>query len=241
LITIVFVVAFLYSSVGFGGASGYLAAMSLFALTPNLMASTALTLNILVATIAFVAYKRAGYFQPRLLLPFLLTSVPMSFVGGFIEVEARIYHVLLYLALIYVAVRLLFFNSPVEQTMEGQKEYVWSWILVSGALIGLLSGILGLGGGIFLSPLIVLSGWGTPKEAATSSAAFIVVNSISTILGRLLGGNFVFGVFGAVLLPVGLLGALGGSRLGALYFSSATLRRILGAVLLLAVVRYFLF
>jgi uncharacterized protein len=242
LITLVFVVAFLYSSVGFGGASGYLAAMSLFALSADLMASTALTLNILVASIAFVVYWQANHFNARLLLPFLLTSVPASFVGGYLSIDEALYHLLLYIALTYVGVRLIFFSHIEDlQGLQVRREASWLWILAGGAGIGLLSGVLGIGGGIFLSPLIVLSGWGTPKEAAASSAGFIVVNSGSALLGRMIGSNFMFGLFGTVLLPIGLIGGLLGSFLGARYLSGVILRQLLGVILLLAVARYFLF
>ncbi|MEZ4830427.1 MAG: TSUP family transporter [Caldilineaceae bacterium] len=238
LVVLVFVVAFFYASVGFGGASGYLAAMGLFALSTDMMASTALTLNIIVAGMAFGAYVRAGHFRARLLWPFLLTSVPMAFVGGYIDVSDLLYRTLLYLALAYLGVRLLLFDG-VDESQSGAIRASWLWMLLSGAAIGLLSGMLGLGGGIFLSPLIVLSGWGKAKEAAASSAGFIIVNSVSSIVGRLLGGNFVFGAFGLALLPVGLAGGWLGSRWGAEKLSGPSMRRLLGAVLLLGVVQYF--
>ncbi|MEZ4635977.1 MAG: TSUP family transporter [Caldilineaceae bacterium] len=114
LVVLVFVVAFFYASVGFGGASGYLAAMGLFALSTDMMASTALTLNIIVAGMAFGAYVRAGHFRARLLWPFLLTSVPMAFVGGYIDVSDLLYRTLLYLALAYLGVRLLLFDGVDE-------------------------------------------------------------------------------------------------------------------------------
>jgi uncharacterized membrane protein YfcA len=240
LIILVLLVAFLYSSVGFGGASGYLAAMSLYALSTQLMASTSLALNILVASIAFIAYWQEGHFRPRLLLPFLLASVPAAFLGGYIEVTDTLYRTLLYVALSYVSIRLLFFDNVKAEGAAHLVKAPWLWVLLSGAGIGLLSGILGLGGGIFLAPVIVLSGWGTPKEAATSSAGFIVVNSISSILGRLLGGNFVFGIYGALLLPAGLIGGILGARLGSRYLSGPAMRRLLGIILLLGVVQYFL-
>jgi uncharacterized protein len=240
LIILILVVAFLYSSVGFGGASGYLAAMSFYALSTQLMASTSLVLNILVAAIAFIAYWQEGHYRSRLLLPFLLASVPAAFLGGYIEVTETFYRTLLYVALLYVGIRLLFFDRFHERSVEQPIHAPWLWMLLSGALIGLISGILGLGGGIFLAPVIILSGWGTPKEAATSSAGFIVVNSISSILGRLLGGNFVFGIYGAILLPAALIGGLLGSRLGAHYLSGPAMRRLLGIILLLGVVQYFL-
>jgi uncharacterized protein len=240
LIILVLLVAFLYSSVGFGGASGYLAVMSLYALPTQLMASTSLALNILVASIAFIAYWREGYSRPRLLLPFLLASVPAAFLGGYTEVTDTIYRTLLYVALSYVGIRLLFFDNVKAERAAHLVKAPWLWVLLSGAGIGLLSGILGLGGGIFLAPVIILSGWGTPKEAASASAGFIVVNSISSILGRLLGGNFVFGIYGALLLPAALIGGLLGARLGSRYLSGPAMRRLLGIILLLGVVQYFL-
>jgi len=235
LVILAFGVAFLYASVGFGGGSGYLAVMSLFAISTHLIASTALSLNILAASVAFLIYWQSGYFEPSLLWPFLLTSLPAAFLGGYIQLPDRLYLIILYAALTYVGLQLLFWRQPTEQQ---PRRYSWLAILSSGFLIGLLSGLVGLGGGIFLSPLIVLAGWGTPKQAAASSAGFIVVNSVSGLLGRIIGGNFAFGLLGATLLPVGFVGALLGSRLGARYLSSAFLRRVLGIILLLTVLSY---
>ncbi len=223
---------------GFGGASGYLAAMSLFAFTPQVMASTALILNLLVSSIAFAAFYRARHFSPRLLWPFLLTSIPAAFLGGVIQVGTDTYLVLLYLSLTYVAFRMLFYRT--QQDAEGRPGRPLSVLiaLVSGAAIGLLSGIIGIGGGIFLSPLIVLAGWGTPKQAAASAAGFIFINSLSGLIGRTIGGSLEIGLVGLALIPVGLLGALGGSRLGARYLSGAALRRLLGVILAIAVLRF---
>ncbi len=239
LVVAVFLVAFLYSSVGFGGASGYLAAMSLFALPPAFISTTALLLNVLVASIAFLAYWRAGHLSWGLLLPFLVTSVPGAFLGGYLQVEEPIYRTLLHLALGYVGLRLLL-SWGTAPGLGSRADAPLAGLAASGLVIGLLSGILGLGGGIFLSPLIVLTGWGTAQQAAASAAAFIVINSLSGLAGRWLGGNFLFGVWGWSLLPVGVVGALLGSRLGARRLSGPFLRRLLGSVLLLAALRYFL-
>ena len=237
LVLLVLSIAFLYASVGFGGASGYLAAMSLFTISPEMMASTALALNILVSAIALVAYYRARHFVPELLWPFLITSIPAAFIGGYLRVEADVYFALLYITLTYIAIRMLFFR---ENPAAAALRLTRTAALVSGAVIGLLSGILGIGGGIFLSPLIVITGWGTSKQAAASAAAFILVNSLSSVLGRLLGDNIELGLLGLSLLPVGFLGALGGSQLGARYLSGSNLRRLLGVILLIAVGRYWL-
>lgn len=229
-------IAFLYASVGFGGASGYLAAMSVFSIPTEVMASTALTLNILVSGVAFLAYYRARHFIPKLLWPFLLTSIPAAFIGGYIDVGAQIYFALLYVTLSYIALRMLFFNDQGEKDFKLPQSR--AIILASGGIIGLLSGILGIGGGIFLSPLIVMAGWGNPKQSAASAAGFILINSVSSVLGRMVGGNMVLGVLGLTLLPVGLVGAMGGSYLGARYLSGVWLGRLLGIVLLLAVAWY---
>ncbi len=239
LLVIIPSIAFLYASVGFGGASGYLAAMSLFAIAPNVMSTTALTLNILVSSVAFISYFRAGHFFPGLLWPFLLTSIPFSFIGGYLEIEVDVFLFLLYASLTYVCLRMLFGRSGGVDG-ETRKSVSILSALVAGAGIGLLSGLIGIGGGIFLSPLIVIAGWGTPKQAASSAAGFIFINSISGLLGRYFGGNFELGILGAFLIPLGITGAIAGSRLGAHYFSNDRLKRVLGIVLLIAVGRYWI-
>lgn len=238
LAILVVAIAFLYASVGFGGASGYLAAMSLFLISPQVMASTALVLNLLVSCIAFIAYSRAKFFRPHLLWPFLLTSVPAAFLGGYLEISINTYLALLYLSLTYIALRLLFFATPTDDTQNNLRPLSLIIALLCGAAIGLVSGIIGIGGGIFLSPLIVLARWGTPKQAAASAAGFIFVNSLSGLLGRATNGNLEIGLLGLSLLPLGLVGAWAGSHLGARYLSGAAVRRLLGVVLLLAVARY---
>lgn len=229
-------IAFLYSSVGFGGATGYLAAMSFFDIPPQVMASTALILNVLVASISFSSYFRAGHLNIRLLLPFLLTSVPAAFLGGYLKLTDQIYYVLLYAVLTFVAFRLLFFSNRLEARRLNLPS-LWKALLV-GFGIGLLSGMVGIGGGIFLSPLIILVGWGNSKQASAVAAAFIALNSASGLVGRLLGGNFVFGEFGAWLLPFGLVGALAGSYIGAKKTSGSALQRVLGIVMIFAVVNF---
>lgn len=238
LIGLVLLIAFLYASVGFGGASGYLAAMSLYAIAPPVMASTALILNILVSGIAFWSYYRARHFLPRLLWPFLITSIPTAFLGGYIRVEDRIYFTLLYLILTYLGLRMILFKKTGQNSPNNLPGMIPA--LVSGAVIGLLSGILGIGGGIFLSPLIVLADWGTSKQASASAAAFILINSTSSVLGRMAGSNLQLGILGISLLPAGFIGALGGSYLGAYYLSSSVLRRLLGLILLIAVARFWI-
>lgn len=238
LFLLVFLVAVLYSSAGFGGASGYLLSMSFFDIPANVMSSTALVLNIFVSTISFTNYFRAGHFRPKLLLPFLITSIPAAFLGGTFKLTEQTYTILLYVVLTYLALRMTFF-PVLSDKADWTPRPVPLWAaLTSGAVIGLLSGMIGIGGGIFLSPLIILAGWGNSKQAAASAGAFIAINSVSGLIGRFANGTFSLGEFGIPLLVVGLLGALIGSQLGAVKFSGAGVRRALGTILMIAVGTY---
>ncbi|NWG05097.1 MAG: sulfite exporter TauE/SafE family protein [Chloroflexi bacterium] len=238
LFLLAFLVAVLYSSAGFGGASGYLLAMSFFDIPANVMASAALMLNIFVSTISFISYFRAGHFRPKLLIPFLITSIPAAFLGGTFKLTEQTYFTLLYAVLTYLALRMTFF-PVLSDKADWTPRPVPLWAaLTSGALIGLLSGMIGIGGGIFLSPLIILAGWGTSKQAAASAGAFIAINSVSGLIGRFTNGTFSLDEFGLPLLVVGLVGALIGSQLGAVRFSGVGVRRALGAILVIAVGTY---
>jgi uncharacterized protein len=231
-------IAFLYSSVGFGGATGYLAAMSFLGLPPQIMTSTALVLNILVASISFFSYFRAGHLNIPLLWPFLATSIPAAFFGGYLKLTDQFYFILLYAVLTFVAIRLLFFSKNLE-TRNTHLPSVWI-ALVVGLVIGLVSGMIGIGGGIFLSPVIIFAGWGTSKQASAVAAAFIVLNSLSGLVGRIVNGNFVFSELGYILIPVGVFGALAGSYLGAKNFNSLSLRRVLGVVMSIAGINFWI-
>ncbi|GAB4405168.1 MAG: sulfite exporter TauE/SafE family protein [Anaerolineales bacterium] len=235
LFLLVFVVAVLYSSAGFGGASGYLLAMSFFDIPANVMSSTALVLNIFVSTVSFINYYRAGHFRPKLLLPFLITSIPAAFLGGTFKLTEQTYTSLLYAVLTYLALRMTFFPVLSDKSDWTPRPVPLFAALISGAVIGLLSGMIGIGGGIFLSPLIILLSWGNSKQAAASAGAFIAINSVSGLAGRFSNGTFSLGEFGLPLLAIGLLGALIGSQLGAIKFSGAGVRRALGIILCIAV------
>ncbi len=238
LAVLVTAVAFLYASIGFGGATGYLAVMSQFGIAPAVMSSTALVLNIFVAGVAFLNYARAGHLVKRLLLPFLVTSIPAAFIGGYFKLTDNIYYILLYAVLTCVMLNMLFARTEPQAGIEHLHPFPLWLALVCGAGIGLLSGMVGIGGGVFLSPLIILARWGTPKQAAATASGFIVLNSVSGLIGRTLGGNFVLGAFGATLLPLGIIGALAGSYLGARKLSGLWTRRILGLVLLIAILNF---
>lgn len=213
----VFIIAVLYSSAGFGGASGYLVAMNFFGVPANVMSSTALVLNIFVS------------------------SIPAAFIGGTIKLSEQTYTTLLYIVLTYLAVRMVLFPTLTEKLNWTPRSIPLWAALLSGAVIGLLSGMIGIGGGIFLSPLIILMGWGNSKQAAASAGGFIAINSVSGLIGRFTRGTFALGEFGIPLLVIGLLGALIGSQLGAVKFSGAGVRRALGIILTFAVVTYWFY
>ena len=232
---LVLLIAFLYASVGFGGATGYLAAMSLFDIPPQVMASTALMLNILVASISFSSFYRAGHLRPELLWPFLLTSIPAAFFGGYFRVSDQTYVILLYVVLTFVALQMLFQKKQKSDDVQSLRPVPPLLAMIIGVGVGLLSGVVGIGGGIFLSPLILLASWGNSKQASAVAAAFIVLNSASGLLGRMVGGTFFLDAFGLSLIPLGLAGALVGSYWGARRLSIPGLRRVLGFVMIFLV------
>jgi uncharacterized membrane protein YfcA len=234
---LVLMIAFLYSSVGFGGASGYLAVMAWFEISPNIAVSTALTLNLIVTGISFINYYRGGHYVPELLWPFAIASIPAAFIGGTVHLGQVTYLAVLHMILFIIAIRMLTAQDDIGNQDDIDPPAVWVTLLI-GAGLGLLAGMIGIGGGIFLSPLIILAKWGNPKHAAVTAAGFIFLNSLSGLIGRVLVGAFEFGSFGLFLIPVGVVGSLIGSRLGARYLSGSVLKRLLGIILLIAVIRF---
>lgn len=229
---LIFFVAALYSSVGHGGASGYLAVLSFFAVTPALMSSTALVLNVLVAGIGTISFLRAGHFSFKFSWPFVLLSVPAAFLGGLIRVSDNLFFLLLAGVLLVAAYRLAGGELAGNHEMEIRSPSR-AVALPVGAGIGLLSGVVGVGGGIFLSPMIMLLHWATAKQTAALSAFFIVVNSLAGLAGRMArGGIMLEGL--APLVLAAFFGGLLGSYFGANKFSGPLLRRLLALVLLTA-------
>lgn len=227
------VIAFLYSSVGHGGASGYLALMALFAVPIVVMKPSALLLNLFVSSISFLFYYKMDFFRPKLFYPFAIASVPAAFLGGYITLDSAIYKVILGVVLVFAAFRLLGFFSSKEKELTAINIPL---ALAFGATIGLLSGMLGIGGGIILSPILLLLGWATIKEAAAISSLFIFVNSLAGISGYVFGGKS-FPVESFYFVPVAILGGILGAYYGSGYFSNKTLKYVLGTVILLASVK----
>ncbi|HYG08959.1 MAG TPA: sulfite exporter TauE/SafE family protein [Pyrinomonadaceae bacterium] len=234
---LIFAAAALYSSVGHAGASGYLAAMALFGLAPAAMKPAALCLNILVATIATFRFARAGCFHWPLFWPFAVASIPLAFVGGALTLPTTIYKQIVGLTLLYAAVRLFLFTrakTAAAATATGNVPLAPSLLL--GGLIGFLSGLTGVGGGIFLSPLLLLMGWADTRRTAGVSAAFILVNSIAGLSGNLTNLQTLpaaLPYFALAAVVGGVIGAEFGSR----RLASVTIRRLLAVVLVVAGVK----
>jgi uncharacterized membrane protein YfcA len=234
----VLLVSALYGSVGHGGASGYLALLSLVGINHQTASSTALVLNLFVAGVAFWSYRSAGHLQWRLTWPFLLASVPMAFFGGLIHASAPVYNVLLILALAGAAIRMWNTQTRSETGDWNCYQPKLPVMLLVGGILGFVSGIVGVGGGIFLSPLIILSRWADAKQTSATSACFILANSLSGLGGRFASGN-IFLVNLWPLIAIGIMGGFIGSRFGAMKAPNRTLCRILAVVLMVAVVKLF--
>lgn len=235
LIGCIIIVAFLYASAGQGGASGYLALMAFFSIAPVYMKTSALLLNVFVSLIAFILYYKAGHFRWKLLLPFALTSIPMAFVGAKLNVNPHLYKMVLGLLLLVAAARMLYKPSKKKDI----KTPSFLIALMAGAVIGFLAGMTGIGGGIILSPLILLFNWASIKETAAVSSIFIFLNSISGLIGTWYNGivlppEIIFWVL------AGMAGGIAGGYAGSRKFSVSWSTYALSAVLLIAGVKLLL-
>ncbi|MEP6749592.1 MAG: sulfite exporter TauE/SafE family protein [Bacteroidota bacterium] len=227
---LLFVVAFLYASVGHGGASGYLALMAIFSIAPDVMKPTALLLNLFVSLTSFIQFYRGQHFKWKIFLPLAITSIPMAYVGGSIKIDDLIYKKILGLFLLIPIVRFLFFANIPDSEL---KKSNIGLSLFTGAVIGFLSGLIGIGGGIILSPVLLLLKWTNQKQTAAISALFIFVNSASGLIAQLQKGikfspDMI--AFVAIAFVAGLLGAYFGS----LKFKQHILKYVLAGVLMLA-------
>ena len=232
------IVAALYSSVGHGGASGYLAVLSLTtygSMESAWLKQHAWCLNLIVAAIAFYHFHRAGHHVPKLTVPFIVASIPMAMVGGYLAVDGVVYDLLLSVCLLAAAWRL--FTTNVSD-VEVDSEPPWGIAAPVGGSIGFASGIIGVGGGIFLSPVLLLKKWATPKGAAATSALFIWVNSLAGLGGATLSGQLTleWGVLFPFVSAV-LIGGFIGSRYGAEIAPQQMIRKLLVVVLVVAAAR----
>lgn len=236
------IIAVLYSMVGHGGGSGYLAVMALFGILPADLRPIALALNVLVSSIGLFRFAKVRAFEIKIYVPFVIASIPCAFIGGLIQLDTAIYKIALGVILLLSAYR-LFMHLPKEG--EKTKSLPLFAALVCGSIIGLLSGVIGVGGGIFLSPILLIMGWATAKQTAGISAGFILVNSLAGLAGLFVasindGDSLPFSnVAIAVFAVAVVVGGFVGSSIGSKKLGHIALRRVLAVVLVIAAAKMF--
>jgi uncharacterized membrane protein YfcA len=225
----ILLIAFLYSSVGHAGASGYIAVMALCSIPSQEIRPVTLSLNIVVAILGGWNFIRAGHFSMKLLWPLALTSIPLAFLGGYLKLPNHVLHLLLGLVLWGSAIRFLI--RPKEETLFHDPKR--SSLLATGGVLGLLAGLTGTGGGIFLTPWMLWRQWAPTKTVAAVSVIFILVNSISGLAGYLSSAR-AFPQVSWILLATAVVGGWVGSRWGSRRYSPIWIQRLLAVVLLIA-------
>lgn len=238
----VLIVAVLYASVGHAGASGYIAVMSLLTYPVAQIRTTALLLNVVVAMVASWQFIRAGHWRQGLLWPFAITALPMAYIGSRWHLPAAWLQLILAAVLVYAALRFSIFDkadtgTDIEQNRhESTSRPPLYGAMLSGTVMGLLAGLTGTGGGIFLTPLLLIMGWAPAKPAAAASAVFILLNSLAGLAG-------VWPVAPQVwqhipgLIFVALLGGLLGSKMGSRHWPALVIKRLLAVVMMIAAVK----
>lgn len=232
LLAAVFAVAFFYSSVGHGGATGYLAALALLGIAPTSARVAVLIANVLVASVAWWRFRQAGHFDWRVLAVFAVISVPCAVLGSRIHVTVQTYKLVLG-SVLTVAGIVLLFRSRCQTDDAPLRTFLWPLALVIGAVLGFLAGLTCIGGGVFLSPLLYLLGWVKPKTTGGISAGFIVLNSIAGLAGA--GWDKITHAGPLLWLTApAVIGAWLGTYYGARRWSSVTFSRVLAVVLVFA-------
>jgi uncharacterized membrane protein YfcA len=227
------VAAFVYASVGHGGASAYIAAMALAGVAPAEMRPIALTLNILVSSLAAWKFWRAGHFRWRLFWPFAAVSIPFAYLGGAITLPGHAYRIVVGLVLVYAAWQ-LWRSSRAGEEMRPVREPAIPLAMAIGAAMGLLSGLTGVGGGIFLSPLLLMFGWAGTKQTSAVAALFILVNSLAGLAAGFVAGTAALPVSTWLLAAAVIAGGWLGAEYGSRRFANPVVRRVLAVVLAVA-------
>lgn len=228
-----FIVAFIYSSVGLGGGSSYTALMAIFGMNSLAIPMISLSLNIFVTSIGSFNFIRNKHAKIKLILPFLLSSIPMAYFGGTLNVEKELFYWILLISLVFVAARIYIWqNISLKLDLNKNEKIIIS--LIAGSVLGLIAGIVGIGGGIYLVPLIIILGLGTEKEAAACGAIFIWLNSASGLLSRLQYNSIDLTNYIPLIVAV-IVGGILGSYMGSSKFSPKIMDKILGIVILVAI------
>ena len=226
------VVAFFYASVGLGGGSSYTALLAVFGASTMTIPLVSLTLNILVTTFGSLVFLLHGHARLRLIVPFIISSIPMAYLGGMLHLPKRIFYVLLLVSLCVAAARIYFPDNSRTVHLDQRRKNLLA--IGSGAILGLIAGITGIGGGIYLVPLIILLGLGNAKEAAACGAFFIWVNSVSGLLARIQYNEVELVPYLPLAIAV-VMGGMAGTLMGAGRFKVRTMQQILGSILIVAI------
>ncbi len=228
-----FIVAFAYSSVGLGGGSSYTALMAIFSVSFLAIPTISLTLNLFVTSIGSFNFIRKKHARLRLILPFFISSIPMSYIGGSLKLPKGIFYWILLITLIIVALRIYLWEKISLKLNIGNIQQIILSLLI-GSVLGLIAGIVGIGGGVYLVPLIIILGLGTEKEAAACGAIFIWANSMSGLIARLQHNPINIAEFIPLIIAV-VLGGTFGSYLGSSKFKPATMQKLLGGIIIIAI------
>ena len=232
LAIISFIVALVYSSVGLGGGSAYTALMALSGMSVLAIPMLSLTLNIIVTSFASYNFIRKGHGSIRLITPFLISSIPMAYLGGAIKVSPETFYWILLVSLLFVIMRIYFWKET-RLSIEMDKRTKLFISVMAGSLLGLVSGIVGIGGGVYLIPLIIILGLGSQKEAAACGAIFICLNSVSGLISRLQYNSVNIAEYLPIIIAVVIGGSIG-SYMGAGKLSATMMEKILGLVIVVA-------
>jgi uncharacterized membrane protein YfcA len=232
-----FFVAFIYSGVGMGGGSSYTSIMVIFGINYIIIPTVSLSLNLIVTSIGMINFLRNGHGRMNLILPFLLTSIPMAYFAGLLNLPKEIFQLILLITLILIAVRIYVLEEiKFSFHLVGKKK--WIFMLSLGAVLGFVAGSVGIGGGIYLVPLIVIFGLGDEKEAAAAGTIFIWVNSLTGVIARTQIKSFDFD-FIFPLIGVVMVGGYLGSYLGSFKLHAKTIQKIMGIVIVITILFLF--
>jgi hypothetical protein len=226
-------IAFIYSSVGLGGGSSYTALMAILGINYQIIPTTSLTLNLIVTFIGMIHFWKNGHGRLNLIIPFLVTSIPMAYFAGIQELPERVFNVFLLITLIFVVIRIYLING-LKISIQLTSIQKWIFIFSLGGVLGFVAGAVGIGGGIYLVPLIIMFGLGTEKEAAASGAMFIWMNSLAGLIARAQTGTFDLQFILPLAIAV-LIGGFGGSYLGAVKLEPKTIQKVMGGVIFIAI------
>ena len=234
LVVLFFIVAFACSSVGLGGGSSYTALMAVFGVSTLVIPMISLTLNLFVTSIGSFNFITNRHARIKLILPFLISSIPMAYLGGALKLPKEVFYWILFISLVFVAARIYFWRTTtIKLNIDQKGKMIIS--LIAGSILGLIAGIVGIGGGIYLVPLIIILGLGNQKEAAACGTIFIWLNSLSGLISRLQYNSIDLTAYIPLIATV-MAGGMLGSFMGSFKFSPRTMERVLGAVIIVAII-----